>query len=141
MKAKFVSKIFFVFICLCACASSIVAQEKPRAIEFAQVAVKSDETEIDKLTETLEKFISCLEKEPATTRGFINVPVNTELGKKIKLFMANAAMESRVSFLGEAKHLKYYHFSDINFFLVPKNAEIPRIYTLEPCICPTLNVK
>ncbi len=141
MKAKLNFKIFFAFFCLTVFASTITAQEeKPRVIEFAQVGVKSNETEIDRLTETLEKFISCLEKEPATTRGFINVPVNTELGKKIKLFMANAAMESRVSFLGEAKYLKYYHFSDINFFLVPKNAGIPRIYTLEPCICPTLNV-
>ncbi len=109
-------------------------------IEVGRVGVKSNETEIDRLIKTLEKFISRLEKEPATTEGFINVPVNTELGKKIKLFMANAAMESRVRFLGESKHLKYYHFSDINFFIIPENAEIPRIYTLEPCICPTLNV-
>ena len=141
MKAKLVSKIFFVFICLCACASSIVAQEKPRAIEFAQVAVKSGETEIDKLTETLEKFISRLEKEPETTKGYVEVPENIELGKKTKLFVAAAGLESRVKFQGVFKFPeRYWSPLHINFFLVPQDAEIPYSFILEPCICPTLNV-
>ncbi len=141
MKAKFVSKIFFLFICLCAFASAIHAQEeKQRVIEVGRVGGKSDETKIDKLTEILEKFISRLEKEPATTEGFINVPVNTELGKKIKLFVANAGMESRVRFLSDSKNPKYNHTYVINFLLVPQGAEIPKIYTLGPCICPTLDV-
>ncbi len=109
-------------------------------IEVGRVGEKSDETEIDKLTEILEKFISRLEKEPATTKGFIDVPVNTELGKKIRLFVANAGMESRVVYLSDSKNPKYNHTYLINFLLVPQGAEIPKIYTLGPCICPTLNV-
>ncbi|MGI8639673.1 MAG: hypothetical protein ACR2MG_06935, partial [Pyrinomonadaceae bacterium] len=141
MKAKFVSKIFFLFICFCAIASAIHAQEeKQRVIEVGRVGGKSDETKIDRLIKTLEKFISRLEKEPATTEGFINVPVNTELGKKIKLFVANAGMESRVRFLSDSKNPKYNHTYVINFLLVPQGAEIPKIYTLGPCICPTLDV-
>ena len=139
MKAKFVSKIFFLFICLCA--SSIVAQEKPRVIEFAQFGVEPGETEIDKLTETLEKFISRLEKEPETTKGYIEVPENIELGKKIKLFVAAAGLESRVKFQGEFKFPeRYWSPYRVNFYLVPQGAEIPCGFILEPCICPTLNV-
>ncbi|MDQ3714334.1 MAG: hypothetical protein M3388_19255 [Acidobacteriota bacterium] len=109
-------------------------------IVVGRVGERSDETRIDKLTEILGNFISRLEKEPVTTKGFINVPVNTELGKKIKLFVANAGMESRVRYLSDSKNPKYNHTYVINFLLVPQGAEIPGIYTLGPCICPTLDV-
>ncbi len=109
-------------------------------IEVGRVGEKSDETEIHKLTKVLDKFISRLEKEPATTKGFIDVPVNTELGKKIRLFVANAGMESRVVYLSDSKNPKYNHTYLINFLLVPQGAEIPKIYTLGPCICPTLDI-
>ncbi|MBA4183680.1 MAG: hypothetical protein H0X49_06675 [Acidobacteria bacterium] len=141
MKAILVSKIFFLFICLCAFASAIHAQEeKPRVVEIARVGEKSDETEIHKLTKVLGEFISRLEKEPATTKGFINVPVNTKLGKKIKLFVADAEMESRVRYLSDSKNPNYNHTYVINLLLVPQGAEIPKIYTLGPCICPTLDI-
>lgn len=141
MNTKHLSKIFFLSIFLYAFSLAIVAQEeKPRVIEVGQVGERSDETRIDKLTEILENFISHLEKEPATTKGFINVPVNTELGKKIKLFVANAGMESRVMYLSDSKNPKYNHTYVINFLLVPQGAEIPKIYTLGPCICPTLDI-
>ena len=141
MKAILFSKIFFLFICLCAFASAIAAQEeKPQVIEVGRVGERSDETRIDKLTEILENFISHLEKETATTKGFINIPVNTKLGKKIKLFVADAGMESRVMYLSDSKNPKYNHTYVINFLLVPQGAEIPKIYTLGPCVCPTLDV-
>jgi len=141
MKTKFVSKIFFLFICLYVFASAIAAQEeKPQVIEFDRVSVKPDKTELGKLTETLENFISRLEKEPATTGGFIDVPVNTELGKKIKLFVANVDMESRVRYLSDSKHPKYHHFFIIHFLIVPQGAEISPIYTLAPCLCTTLDI-
>jgi hypothetical protein len=141
MLAKLNFKIFALFICFCTFASATVAQEeKPRVIEIAMVGERSDDLRIEKLAETLEKFISRLEKEPETTKGFINVPINTELGRKIKLFVANAGTENRVSFLSDSKNPKYNHTYTINFLLVPQGAEIPKIYTLGPCICPILDI-
>lgn len=142
MKAKFISKILFLFICLCAFASSAVAQEKPIVIEVAEIGVKTGDTEIDKLTETLEKFISRLEKEPATTIGYIDTPVNTELGKKIKAFVANAGLESRVKFWGALRRPEGYRSSfGFGFYLVPQGAEIPYRCILEACECPQLNIE
>lgn len=142
MKTKFVSKIFFLFICFCAFASSTVAQDKPQAIEVVEIGVKTGDTEIDKLTETLEKFISRLEKEPATTIGYIDTPVNTELGKKIKLFVANAGLENRVKFWGTLRRPEGYRFPfGFSFYLVPQGAKIPYRCIIEPCECPDLSIE
>jgi hypothetical protein len=141
MTAKFNLKIFSAFICLCLFASTTAAQdEKPQVMEFAEVGVKSDETELGKLTETLEGFISRLSKAPTTTEGFIDVPTNVELGRKIKSFVADAGMESRIRYLSDAKHPKYHHFAFIHFLIVPKGAEISPVYTEAPCLCTTLDI-
>jgi len=142
MNTKHLSKIFFLSIFLYAFSLAIVAQEeKPRVIEFAQVWITQGEADIDRFIEPLEKFIGCLEKEPDTTKGYIEVPENTELGKKIRIIVATAGLKSRVKFLGVLKYPeRYWSPGDINFYLVPQGAEIPYESTLKLCICPTLNV-
>ena len=141
MKIKLVSRIFFTSICLCAFASLIVAQEKPRIVEFAKVNVNPKETEIDKLTATLEKFLSRLDKEPETTDGYIDVPTNIELGRKLQLFMANDALKNRVKFWGEMKQPELYRIDfGVNFYLIPQGAQIPYERVNEPCICPVIDV-
>lgn len=142
MKARLVSKIFIPFFCSLIFVLPILAQEKPIVVEFAQISVKSNETKVRKLTETLEKFISRLENEPVTTKGYIDVPVNTDLGKKIKLFVSESSIiESRIMFWGNLKHPELYRYPfGINLYLVPQGTEVPYSCILEPCFCPTLAV-
>lgn len=141
MKAEFVSKIFAFFFCLMFFVSAIAAQEKPQVIEVGQVWVRPNETEIDRLTLMLGKFVNRLVNEPETTRGFINVPLNVELGAKIKAFLTNAGIEeSRVGYLSDAKHPKYHNFSNIHFLIVPQGAEIPPPFNRPPCICPWFDI-
>ncbi|HLM61505.1 MAG TPA: hypothetical protein VK308_11935 [Pyrinomonadaceae bacterium] len=121
MKANLIYKITFLLICLSAFApAAFTQQEKPQVIEFAQVEVPMGETEIDKFIEPLERFISSLKNEPKTTKGFIEVPENTILGKKIKSVVADAGFESRVSFWKAKKYPERYWFrSRVSFYLIP----------------------
>lgn len=141
MKTKLVGKIIALILCSIAFISTTAAQEKPRVIEFAKVSVKPRETEIEKLTETLEKFLRRLEKEPETTDGYIDVPTNIELGRKLQLFMANDTLKNRVKFWGAMKRPELYRIDfGVNFYIVPQGAEIPYERVSEPCVCPTFDV-
>jgi len=121
---------------------AIVAQEeKPQVIRFAKVIVEKGETETDKFIEPLKKFVSRLEKEPETTKGYIQVPDNIELGKRLRMIVVAAGMESRVRFSDALKYPEHYWFpGSVYLYLIPQGAELYAIQERDPCLCPTLDI-
>lgn len=141
MKKSF-AKISFLFACLCGFVLAASSQEEPQPVEFARINVNFNETEIEEFTETIEKFIARLEQEPLSTKGYIDTPANTGLGKKIKSFIEkNSLLSNRIAFWGNLIRPESYRRTlELSFFLIPQGAKTPDRCILEPIFCPTIRI-
>lgn len=137
MKVKFISKIFALFFCSLIFASAIYAQEKPQALKVSEYDTADDQYSM--LEAAIEMFIVQLENEPETTIGFIGIYETDELGKKIKSILAkHPALKNEIRFLFYQCYPKDLTVAE--FWLVPKDANVPRPAACGECSCPVLYV-
>lgn len=142
MNIKFNFVLIFSVVCLLIFHQAMFAQIKPKAIQFDNIS-ESDADDIQVLTAKLNRFVEKLAAEPETTRGYIDVPANTLIGKKIKLLIAkNIALENRILFWGNLRHPENSPFFSwgIYIYLIPQDAEIPYSSINEPILCPALSI-
>ena len=142
MKVKIISKIFAAIFCSIVFVSEIHAQEKPKSFLIDEIT-DSDTKNFQIVEQKIEKFISRLIKEPLETKGYIEIPENTEIGKQIKSQIdKNADVKTHISFWGKLKHPEYYRSGfGVGLYIIPLNAEIPDMCILETCVCPNLIIE
>ncbi|MCY7348768.1 MAG: hypothetical protein LH614_21470 [Pyrinomonadaceae bacterium] len=141
MRTNIIAKVFALVCCSLIFTSAIAAQEKKPQFLLVDEITESDERDFQIVAVKVQSFLDRLAKEAATTKGYIDIPSNIEVGAKIKsLVDENTALKSRVLLWGELKHPERYRNSlGAGLFLVPQGAEIPARCILEAVICPTIN--
>jgi len=137
MKAKFVSKIFILVFCSLFFAAAIAAQEKPQAMYVGEYnATDKNPAALEAMT---EQFINQLLGEPESIIGFIGIYETHELSKKIKLILAKyPTLKNEIRYLYANCYPE--HLTTVEFWLIPKEARIPRPANCGECICPVLYV-
>lgn len=133
MKNKYISKVFALVFCSLIFTSAIAAQEK-----FSEYSATS--VNLDALAKMASKFADRLVTEPSTTRGFINLyDTSKEAGKIKSVLSKKPELKDRIIFFEPG--IRYYNeSSDIEFWVVPKDAPVPYPPTCKLCVCPELRI-
>lgn len=135
MKTNIIAKIFAAIVCSIVFASAIHAQEK-----FSEY--KEEPVNLDALAAFADRFADRLVAEPLTMRGFINVYDNTEEAAKIKsVLVSKLDIKDRIIFYTPGIRYAFDHSSNIEFWLVPSDTELPYQPFCALCECPTIDVK
>lgn len=154
MKIKFSQFVFAVLICFSFC-NFAFGQTKAVALKFWEYSEKNG-ANLDELTNKTKQFAKKLKQSSKTTKGFIFY--YTELGEKNVKYCSKDKLtaEKRSDFVRNLLISKYKisprriiskdaslrDETELEFWLVPNDAEIPRASpnAYIDCVCPTLSI-
>ena len=144
MKIKFISKIFFLCLCLFVYNSAIFAQENSNAVKVAEYDDKTEK--IETFVEKANLFLDKLSKSVETTQGFIVINVKDDLMKKnlserLHIILSEKSQLKNRNIIAPIPGQRYSFLPEKSeFWIVPQTADYPYTPNCALCVCPTINI-